>query len=191
MIRSVLLVAVTLISPLTVASAATLPLKTADNGRYFVDQKGDPFLVVGDTAWSLIVQLGEGDIDRYLEDRQKRGFNSIIVNLIEHKFCTVPPKTRAGLAPFKKAGDFSTPNPDYFDFAYKVVKKANDHGIVVWLFPAYLGYGGKDEGWFQEMKAGGREKLRTYGRFVGKRFKDLPNIVWVMGGDFTPKKEMV
>ena len=107
MIRLVLLVAVSLIGPLIPASAATLRLKTADNGRYLVDQNGQPFLIVGDTAWSLIVQLGDGDIDRYLEDRQKRGFSSIIVNLIEHKFCAVPPKTRAGLAPFTKAGDFS------------------------------------------------------------------------------------
>jgi len=38
-------------------------------------------------------------------------------------------------------------------------------------------------------EAGGRASLRSYGRFVGKRFKDLPNIVWVMGGDFTPKKD--
>jgi hypothetical protein len=66
------------------------------------------------------------------------------------------------------------------------VKKAGDRGIVVWLFPAYLGFGGGNEGFFREMKAGGRAKLRAYGRFVGERFKDLPNIVWVMGGDFTP-----
>ncbi len=39
------------------------------------------------------------------------------------------------------------------------------------------------------MKASGKASLRSYGRFVGKRFKDLPNIVWVMGGDFTPKKD--
>ena len=169
-------------------SAAVFPLKPAESGRYLMDQKGEPFLVVGDTAWSLIVQLAEDDIDYYLQDRQKRGFNSIIVNLIEHKFCTNVPNTRAGLAPFTKVGDFSTPNPDYFDFAYKVVKKANDHGIVVWLFPAYLGYGGGDEGFFREMKAGGKAKLHSYGRFVGKRFKDLPNIVWVLGGDFIPGK---
>ena len=141
------------------ASGAIFPLKTAEDGRYLVDQDGKPFLVVGDSAWSLIVQPADADIDRYLEDRQKRGFNSIIVSLIEHKFCTAPPRTRSGLAPFSKAGDFSTPNPDYFDFARKVVKKANDHGIVVWLFPAYLGYGGGDEGLFQEMKAGGRARL--------------------------------
>ena len=147
------------------SSAAVFPLKAGEDGRYLVDQKGEPFLVVGDTAWSLIVQLGEGDIDRYLEDRRKRGFNSIIVNLIEHKFCTAPPKTRAGLTPFTQVGDFSTPDPDYFDFAHKVVKKANERGIVAWLFPAYLGYGGGDEGWFREMKASGRAHLRTYGRF--------------------------
>jgi hypothetical protein len=161
-------------------------LKTAENGRFLVNQRGEPFLAVGDTAWSLIAQLGEEDIDLYLEDRARRGFNSVIVNLIEHRFCTSPPKTRAGLAPFEKTGDFSTPNPDYFAFAHRVVKKANDRGIVVWLFPAYLGSGGGEEGFFRDMKAGGRPRLRSYGRFVGERFKDLPNIVWVMGGDFTP-----
>ncbi len=158
-------------------------------GRYLVDQHDRPFLVVGDTAWSLIVQLGPEDIDRYLDDRQAKGFNSIIVNLIEHKFCSDPPRTRTGLAPFRTPGDFSTPNPAYFDFAHEVVKQANDRGIVVWLVPAYLGYGGGGEGWFQDMKAGGAEKLRIYGRYVAQRFADLPNIVWVMGGDFTPKSD--
>jgi hypothetical protein len=66
------------------------------------------------------------------------------------------------------------------------VQKANDRGITVWMCPAYLGYGGGDEGWFREMKAAGRASLRGYGQFVGRRFKDLPNIVWVLGGDFTP-----
>ena len=187
-LRTVLLVGASILS-LSPASATEFPLKTADNGRFLVDQKGEPFLVIGDTAWSLIVQLDEADIDRYLEDRQRRGFNSIIVNLIEHKFSTNPPKTLAGLAPFVTAGDFSTPNPAYFDFARKVVEKANQRGIVVWLFPAYLGYGGGDQGFFREMMASGRESLRGYGRFVAKRFRDLPNIVWVMGGDFTPKQE--
>lgn len=187
-LRMVLLVGASILS-LSPAAATEFPLKTADNGRFLVDQKGEPFLVVGDTAWSLIVQLDEADIDRYLEDRQRRGFNSIIVNLIEHQFSTNPPNTLAGLAPFVTAGDFSKPNPAYFGFARKVVEKANQRGIVVWLFPAYLGYGGGDQGFFRAMMASGRESLRSYGRFVAKTFKDLPNIVWVMGGDFTPKQE--
>jgi Protein of unknown function (DUF4038) len=167
---------------------AALPLKVSDTGRYLIDQKNRPFLVVGDTAWSLIVQLQGKDIDRYMDDRQARGFNSIIVNLIEHKFCATPPKTRAGLAPFDRPGDFSTPNRAYFDFAHRVVEKANEHGIIVWLAPAYLGYGGGDEGFFHEIKAAGKDKLRAYGRFVGRRFRDLSNIVWLLGGDYTPPK---
>jgi Protein of unknown function (DUF4038)/Putative collagen-binding domain of a collagenase len=165
------------------------PLKVAEGRRILVDQEGAPFLVVGDTAWSLIVQPREADIDHYLDDRRGRGFNSIIVNLIEHKFCATPPRTRAGLVPFKRSGDLSSPNPAYFDFAHRVVKKAGDHGILVWLTPAYLGAGGGDEGWFREIKAGGPATLRAYGRYVGKRFGDLPNVVWLLGGDFTPKKD--
>ena len=169
-------------------SVTNLRLKVSANRRYLIDQKGDPFLVVGDSPWSLITQLDETDIESYLRDRQNKGFNSIIVNLIEHKFCTNPPRTRAGLAPFTKSGDFSTPNEAYFDFAHEVIQKAGEFGMVVWLAPAYLGYGGGDEGFFREIRDGGRERLRVYGRFVGQRFKDIPNIVWMLGGDYTPNE---
>ncbi|MGD0696144.1 MAG: DUF4038 domain-containing protein [Terriglobia bacterium] len=177
-----------LLAPMALAQTSDLRLKISNNGRYLVDQKGDPFLVVGDSPWSLIAQLDDRDIESYLEDRRNKGFSSIIVNLIEHKFSTTTPRTRSGLAPFRSPGDLSTPNPAYFDFAHKVIERAGQYGIVVWLAPAYLGYGGGDEGFFREIKAGGREKLHTYGRFVGRRFKDLPNIVWMLGGDYTPAK---
>ncbi len=166
----------------------SLLLRVSGNGRYLVDHAGRPFVVAGDSPWSLIAQPGPEEIERYLEDRQKKGFNSIIVNLIEHKFSNAPPRTRAGLAPFSEPGDFSTPDKAYFDFAHSVIRRAGEHGIVVWLAPAYLGYGGGDEGFFREIKAGGREKLRAYGRFVGRRFRDLPNLVWMVGGDYTPEK---
>jgi hypothetical protein len=171
---------------LEVPPAGKLPLRVAKDGRHFVDAQEAPVLVIGDTAWSLIAQLDEDGIGHYLRDRQKKGFNAIIVNLIEHKFCTAPPGTKAGLVPFRTAGDFSTPNTAYFDFAHEVVKSANDRGIVVWLAPAYLGYDGGDEGWFREMKNNGRAALRKYGRFLGERFNDLPNIVWILGGDYAP-----
>ena len=54
------------------------------------------------------------------------------------------------------------------------------------LCPAYLGYGGGDEGFFQEMSRCGPDKVRAYGRYVGKRFRNHPNLIWVVGGDFTP-----
>ena len=55
MLRAVFVIGVSLLGLLPSASAAVFPLKIADNGRFLTDQKGEPFLVVGDTAWSLIV----------------------------------------------------------------------------------------------------------------------------------------
>ena len=166
------------------AAAPTFPLKISENRRYLVDSGGKPFLVVGDTAWSLIAQLNEADIAKYLDDRQRRGFNSIIVNLIEHKYASKAPAKIDGVAPFLKPGDLTQPNPAYFDYAHRAVAEANKRGITVWLCPAYLGANGGDEGFFKEIKAAGPAALRSYGRFVGERFKDLPNIVWMPGGDY-------
>ena len=39
-------------------------------------------------------------------------------------------------------------------------------------------------GFFKEINAAGQTALHGYGRFVGDRFKDLPNIVWMLGGDY-------
>jgi hypothetical protein len=65
-----------------------------------------------------------------------------------------------------------------------VVDEARRRGITVWLCPAYLGWGGGDQGFFTEIAAAGAAALRDYGRFVGHTFKDLPNIVWMLGGDY-------
>ena len=172
--------------PVTTAAAAlaAFPLRVSDNGRHLVDADGRPFLIIGDAAWSLIAQLTEQDIARYLDERQRRGFNSIIVNLIEHKFASKAPANIQGIAPFLKLGDFTQPNPAYFDYAHQAVAAADQRGLSVWLCPAYLGWGGGDEGFFKEIKAAGPAALRSYGRFVGQRFKDLPNIVWMIGGDY-------
>jgi Protein of unknown function (DUF4038) len=163
---------------------ATFPLQVSADGRRLADRSGRPFLVVGDTAWSLVGQLGEDDAARYLDDRSRRGFTAIIVNLIEHKFATNAPADRRGLQPFRLPGDFAHPHAAYFDAAHRVIEEAGRRGIAVWLCPAYLGWNGGDEGFFKEIVQAGPAALRQYGRFVGARFKDRHNIVWMLGGDY-------
>lgn len=170
------------------AAQPKFPLKISENRRYLVDQESRPFFLVGDAAWSLIVQLNLKEVDRYLDARRKLGFNALLVNLIEHHFADAAPRNKAGAAPFRKADDLATPNEAYFKFADAVIEHAEARGFCVLLVPAYLGYGGGAQGWFRPIKRGGREKLRAYGRFVGRRYRDQPNIIWVMGGDFTPAK---
>lgn len=165
------------------------PLVVGKTGRYLVDSAGVPFLVVGDTAWSLIAQLKDGEVEEYLENRRRKSFNAIIVNLLEHKFADRAPSTIEGLSPFLAPGDFRRPNPAYFDLAHRVVRAAETHGISVWLCPAYLGWDGGDEGFYQEIRQAGPAALRAYGRFVGERFRDLPNLVWMPGGDYALPEE--
>lgn len=175
--------------PITPA-ASRFPLRVSDSKRHLVDAQGKPFLVVGDTAWSLIAQLKPEEIAAYLEDRQRRGFNAIIVSLIEHKFADQAPATIDGTEPFLAPGDFARPNPAYLERAHNAVLAAHQRGLSVWLCPAYLGWAGGDEGFWRDIMKAGRAALRTYATLVGQRFEDLPNIVWMIGGDYAlPENE--
>lgn len=160
---------------------------SADHGSLVTDD-GKPFLLHGEAAWSLIVQLSVTDAMRYLADRHDRNVNMVLVNLIEHKYADKAPRNLAGDAPFTIAGDFSKPNEAYFAHADRVIDLAASQGIAVLLVPAYLGYGGGDEGWYQEMTALAAmgTKCRGYGDFVGQRYAGKRNIIWVWGGDYTP-----
>ena len=167
------------------------PLKVAPGGRFLQDAAGKPFLLQGDAAWSLIAQLKREEVDVYLRDRRARGFNTLLVSLIEHRFATKAPANIYGDAPFTKAGDFSTPNEAYFAHAEWVVQRAREMGFLVLLAPAYIGARNTNEGWYREMAANGPDKLRDYGRYVGKRFREFDNIIWVEGGDDNPRDKNV
>lgn len=113
------------------------PIKIDTNKRYCVDAQGQPF-IHGDTAWSLFTGITKDEAVHYLKTRAEQGFNSIIVNLIEHKFNG--PATRDGLLPFHNLQDLSTPNDAYFDHCEWVMGKiAEQHDTSV-LAPIYLGY---------------------------------------------------
>jgi hypothetical protein len=133
----------------------------------------------------LIVQLSKADVDVYLENRRQKGFNTILVNLIEHFFATNPPRNFYGDAPFLTTGDFATPNEAYFAHAEYVIATAAQKGMLVLLTPAYMGVGGGSQGWYQEMQANGATKLRAYGQYLANRFLAHDNILWVHGGDFS------
>ena len=168
--------------------AATFPLRASPNQHHLVDQAGAPFLMHADTAWSLIVALTTNEVEVYLETRRAQGFNSIIVTLIEHAYVGIdnlagPPYNRAGQAPFLVAGDFAQTNEAYFAQADWVLRQAASKGMFVLLAPCYMGYPGNGSGWYFEARANGVDKCREYGRFVGRRYRDFPNLAWIMWGD--------
>jgi hypothetical protein len=52
------------------------PLKVSANKRYLVDQKNEPFLIVGDTPQGRMGRLNEHDAVIYFADREAHGFNT-------------------------------------------------------------------------------------------------------------------
>jgi len=181
------------------ASPAEFPIKISGNGRYFVDQHDTPFFIHSDTPWSLLVALDTSETAYYFKHRREQGFNAVTVNLIEHWFngetLAYPSASmnKAGDYPFRKylpadIADFTSPNEDYFAHVDRVFKIALRYGFLVMITPAYLGYDaeGLQEGWYREVLENGAERCREYGRFLGKRYANYPNIVWIMDGDRNP-----
>jgi hypothetical protein len=163
------------------------PLRVEAGKRFLVDAVGKPFLLQGDAAWGLLTKLTREEAEQYLEDRRLKGFSAILVMLISQHVLIGPSSNAYGDAPFMTAGDFGTPNEKYFAHADWVLRKAAEKGILVLLAPAYAGYQGTgEEGWYPTMQANGTGNLRTYGRYVGTRYRGFNNIIWINGGDFNP-----
>lgn len=166
-------------------ASAAFPLSVSADHRHLQDAQGKPFFITGDAAWSLIAQLSREDADKYLRARRAQGFNTVLVNLIEHKFASKAPANIYGDAPFA-GDDFTQPNEAYFKHADWVLQRACELGFLVVMTPSYAGYQGGEEGWYQEMINNGTDKLSAYGRFLGTRYKGFDNIIWLQAGDFNP-----
>jgi hypothetical protein len=168
------------------------PLRQAPGGRHFEDQRGVPFLIKGETAWLALANLTEGEQETYLADRAARGFNLVEVMLINHDYTRapnpLPPANRHGEQPFLRPGNLATPNDAYFDRALTFVDRAAAQGIVVLLAPNYLGFDGGPEGWWEALNGveNTREVCAGFGRYLGARFRNRPNVLWLAGGDFAP-----
>lgn len=170
------------------------PLRVSPDRRRLLDVDGRPVLIQGDAAWSVIVNATLDSARRYIADRRRKGFNTIIVNLIDPLFATDPPRNLAGDEPFTTPGDFRTPNEAYMAHAERVLEIAEHYGIVVILAPAFLGYpypshpgyAGRPEGWYEEVVANGPDGRRVWGDYLGHRFGRFKNIIWCIGGDRNP-----
>ncbi len=165
-----------------VAAIATVayPLKVSQNGRYLVDQRNAPFMIVGDSPQALIGDLSLEDAAAYIEDRKAAGFNAFWVNLlcVRYTGCREEGTTFDGIQPFTTARDLSTPNPAYFERADAIIRLAERAGIVVFLNPIETG------GWLGVLRENGVAKARAYSRFLGERYRSFGNIVWFNGNDF-------
>lgn len=155
------------------------PLVVSANKRFLSHADGTPFFYLGDTAWELFHRLTEEEVDRYLENRRAKGFNVIqAVILAELDGLNTP--DRNGNRPLKD-NDPEKPDEAYFQWVDLIVKKAEAKGMYMGLLPTW---GDKvDRQWGVGPVVFNERNIATYGRFLANRYKDCPNIIWIIGGD--------
>jgi hypothetical protein len=96
----------------------------------------------------------------------------------DNETCNRDGSTPDGIVPFTKPGDLTTPNPVYFRRVDNVLKIAAAHGMVVLLTPV------ETSGWLETLRANGEGNAFAFGQYLGRRYQDFPNIVWMHGNDF-------
>ena len=155
-------------------------LKVSENKRYLIHEDGTPFFYLGDTGWELFHRLNKADAERYLENRRAKGFTVIqAVALAELDGLNTP--NTEGNKPLIN-NDPLKPDEAYWAHVDWVIKKAEEKGIYIGLLPTW---GDKVDplSWGKGPKIFNKDNAFGYGKWIGSRYKDYKNIIWINGGD--------
>lgn len=155
------------------------------NGHYLQYEDGQPFFWLGDTAWELFHRLKIEEIDTYLKNRQQKGFNVIqAVALAEFDGLTKP--NQYGDVPLI-GNDPLKPNEKYFELVDTVVKMAERRGLYIGLLPTW---GDKVTlAWGAGPVVFNKDNAYKYGYWIASRYKNSPNVLWILGGDRPAKQD--
>jgi hypothetical protein len=160
------------------------PIQVSANGRYLVDQNNQPFFATGDDAWSLFTELSNSDVETYLADRASRGYNTLWIALADNVYQSNPPKNFYGNVPFDGA-DFTDEDSTYWAHVDYLLQRTQAYGISAWVSPAFVGLTSSG-GYLNSYLDSSDAVMTAYGAWLGNRYKNFPNIVWVLGGDCDP-----
>jgi len=155
-------------------------LRVSENRRFLVHADGTPFVYLGCTAWELFHRLTREEVDLYLENRRQKGFTVFqAVVLAEFDGLTAP--NAYGDLPLHDL-DPTRPNEAYFRHVDHAVARAEGKGLFAGILPTWGDkVGPKAWGTGPEVITAGN--ARAYGRFLGERYRDRPNVIWILGGD--------
>ena len=141
-------------------------LHVSENHRYL--QNGDqPFFWLADTAWLLMTEASEEEARSYLINRRDKGFTVIQAVLLHN----VPGVVTNSI----RKNDKDNTSKQYFDHCSRIVKIAEEIGLYMALLPS----------WGSVVSDGSltEDNIEHYMTYVANRFKDNPNVIWLLGGD--------
>ena len=150
-------------------------LQVTPNHRYLQHENGTPFFWLGDTGWLTASRLTQDNMDFYFGTLKSKGFNVVQVSILHE----IPFYNVYGRPALPYGFDFSkvgvSPDYGYWDHIDYMVKAAAKNGIYVAMVCV----------WGSAVNAGllSAENAVKYGTFLANRYKDKPNIIWIIGGD--------
>ncbi len=163
-------------------------LQVSANKRFLQHADGTPFFYLGDTAWEMMHQLKREDVDVYMENRRASGFTVVQTVALAEFDILDSPNAYKQMALLNKnpATPDVKPGPanDYWDHSDYIVNKAAEKGLYVGYLPTW---GDKVlKLWGHGPVVFNQSNAYTYGKFLGERYKNNPNIIWILGGDRGP-----
>lgn len=195
-----------------------MSLSISANNRYLL-KNGQPLSCFGSSGWAIATTLaltGTNSATSYLTDQNTRGFNAIVVNLIDNQFNwgnTVNASTWGPNAnsthdlPFlfdqssvaytnaqTQQPDFSTPNSAYWNYVDSMLNLIATFGWTIFAYPIWIGNpvgGPGDEGFYNALSAQSSAIRQGYGAFIANRYgpggtNPIANLIIVWGGDNYP-----
>lgn len=157
-------------------------LGISENRRFFVTEDNKPFFWLADTAWELFHRLSLAEAAHYLEDRRAKAFNVILAVVLAELDGLNTPNAN-GDRPLHNH-DPTQINDAYFLHVDAILELAASLGLYIGLLPTWGDkvdqLGGIGPVIFDETSA------RSFGNILGTRYKDNPNIIWILGGDRYP-----
>lgn len=154
-------------------------LEVSDNKRFLQYEDGTPFFYLGDTAWELFHRLNKQEVEGYLENRRSKGFN-VIQAVVFAELDGLNSPDRYGNKPLYN-NSLDSPNLKYFQWVDSVIRMAETKGLYLGLLPTW---GDKvDKQWGVGPEIFNEKNAYLYGKWIGERYKDYPNIIWIIGGD--------
>lgn len=164
-------------------------LKISSDGRFIIKKDGSLFFWLADTAWELFHKLNREEAVEYLATRASQQFTVIqAVALAEFDGLTIP--NAYGKTPLLKNNDnnFDPELPDldpakydYWDHVDFIIETAASMGLYIGLLPTW---GDKfNLAWGKGPEIFTPDNAYAYGKWIGDRYKNKSNIIWIMGGD--------
>lgn len=149
------------------AQQMLLPVKVSPNGRYFVDQNGQPLFWLATTQWELFHGFSQEDARLILEKSKQSGFSVVQVMLVG-----VGQGTKADFYKEKPWTDNNplTPNEAYFKNVDAVLRMADDQNLIL----AVVVYHQTNRKYLNIQNA------RPWAKWLAERYKNAASLVWVL-----------